>query len=254
VLSYRPSARHSSNNHNAHVSITNMDAPTHVDSQCGILDTLNNLLRDAPTEVPRPSLCIIISTLLARVEGFLNDKPSYGRLIPYSFSHATSGTQKRKCDPERTECEPREPKVPRHSRDLVAANDLTNSHITTDSRIVASHTAANNAASNHPAASHPAAEPSFITYVSTRPTSTNTQHANILDVKYPSALASALASAPFEEVQNILNTNENGTTFWSLPEMNMDSTVSGKPDCRHYKLLHEVVGSCILHVKYIAPH
>ncbi|KAH5621136.1 hypothetical protein HBI51_250370 [Parastagonospora nodorum] len=132
-----------------------MDAPTHVDSQCGILDALEHLLRDASsTEVPKTSICITISLLLARVEGFLNDKPSYGRLIPYSFSHATSGTQKRKRGPEPTECKPREPKVPRHSRDLVAAKDLTNSH---SSRIVASHPVANHPTANHPTASRPTA-------------------------------------------------------------------------------------------------
>ncbi|KAH5617430.1 hypothetical protein HBI23_257190, partial [Parastagonospora nodorum] len=151
-----------SDNHNAQDLMPVMDAPTHVDSRYGILAPLEHLLRDASsTEVPQTSLCIIISWIVARLQGFLHDVPSYGRLIPYSFSAATSGTQKRKRGPEPSECEPREPKVPTHSRDLVAANDLTNSHITTDSRIVAS---------------HPAAE--FFTHDLIRPISTDTQPGN----------------------------------------------------------------------------
>ncbi|KAH6515222.1 hypothetical protein HBI07_251670 [Parastagonospora nodorum] len=313
-----------------------MDAPTHVDSQCGILDALEHLLRDASsTEVPKTSICITISLLLARVEGFLNDKPSYGRLIPYSFSHATSGTQKRKRGPEPTECKPREPKVPRHSRDLVAAKDLTNSHSSrivashpvanhptanhpTASRPTANHPAANHTAASHPAASHPtASHPAAIHPAASHPAashpaashpaanhlhtvashtvanrpasnngalnysiaaihpaashpaashpaashpaashpaasrpaashpaashpvtiSTNTQLANVLDsgdiicdpknnssIKDTYFLANALASAAFEEAQEILDMIKNERMFWPLPEMNMDLT------------------------------
>ncbi|KAH6132804.1 hypothetical protein HBI68_255320 [Parastagonospora nodorum] len=326
-----------------------MDAPTHVDSQCGILDALEHLLRDASsTEVPKTSICITISLLLARVEGFLNDKPSYGRLIPYSFSHATSGTQKRKRGPEPTECKPREPKVPRHSRDLVAAKDLTNSHSSrivashpvanhptanhpTASRPTANHPAANHTAASHPAASHPTASHPAASHpaashpaashpaashpaanhtaanrtaanrtaashtvashtVANRPASnngalnysiaaihpaashpaashpaashpaashpaashpagshpaashpvtisTNTQLANVLDsgdiicdpknnssIKDTYFLANALASAAFEEAQEILDMIKNERMFWPLPEMNMDLT------------------------------